>query len=74
MSEKTIYSILSAVHDGELTQEYAKKFDQCGITYASLMELMHVRDDKECVYNKLKQVKDLPPGVYRIIANAVSKE
>lgn len=79
MSQKTILSILSAgrdnagkPYDAEKMQEYAKRFQECGITYEGLMKFMRTSDGKTRVRNKLKQVKGIPVGVYSSIAYAVS--
>lgn len=79
MSGKTICGILSVVrdnsgnfHDANTMQKYGDRFDQCGITYASLMDLMREHGDKRRVRNKLEEVKDVPPGLYAHIANVVS--
>lgn len=79
MSQKTILSILSdrrdsagKPYDAEKIQQYAKKFQECGITYEGLMKFMRTSNGKTRVRKKLKQAKGVPVGVYCSIATAVS--
>ena len=79
MSAKTIFSILSACRDNDgnpydanTVQNHADRFNQHGITYASLMQFMREHEDKALVRAKLNEVQGLPAGVYIKISNEVS--
>ena len=74
MSEKTIHSILSTMRDAKAIEDSVKKLNECGITYASLMQLMREHKDKARVRTKLMQVAGLLVGARVKIANAVSED